>query len=51
MVPEVDLIIMRRLGYYPLYAEAASELVRYWHEGRYREGLRQEIQEFLKRVQ
>jgi hypothetical protein len=50
MVTEVDLI-MRRLGYYPRYAEAASELVRYWHEGRYREGLRQEIQEFLKRVQ
>jgi len=34
IAPEVNLIISR-LGRYPRYAEAASELLRFWHQGKY----------------
>ncbi len=50
IVPEVNLIISR-LGRYPRYAEAASELVRFWHKGNYSKKLKSEIQKFLKRTQ
>lgn len=50
ITPEVDLIISK-LGRYPRYAEAASELVRFWHTGKYSKELKPEIKKFLQRVQ
>lgn len=50
IAPEVNLIISK-IGRYPRYAQAASELLRFWHQGRYSQGLKPEIGKFLKRVQ
>ncbi len=50
IAPEVNLIISK-LGRYPRYAEAASELVRLWHKGVYSKNLKPEIHKFLQRVQ
>jgi len=49
ITPEVNLIISK-LGRYPRYAEAASELLRFWHQGRYSKKLKPEIKKFLERV-
>lgn len=48
--PEVNLIVTK-LGRYPRYAEAASELLRFWHKGSYSRELRPEIAKFLRRTQ
>jgi len=50
IAPEVNLIISK-LGRYPRYAEGASELLRFWHKGRYSKKLKPEIQKFLQRTQ
>ncbi len=50
IAPEVNLIISK-LGRYPRYAEGASELLRFWHKGRYSKKLKSEIQRFLQRTQ
>jgi len=50
IAPEANLIISK-LGRYPRYAEGASELLRFWHKGRYSKKLKSEIQRFLQRTQ
>ncbi|MBI2035120.1 MAG: hypothetical protein HYT12_00350 [Candidatus Liptonbacteria bacterium] len=50
IAPEVNLIISR-LGRYPRYAEAASELMRFWHLGQYSGRLKPEVEKFLRRTQ
>ena len=50
ITPEVNLIISK-LGRYPRYAEAASELLRFWHKGEYSKKLKPEVKKFLNRCQ
>lgn len=50
IAPEVNLLISK-LGRYPRYAEAASELLRFWHTGNYSKKLKPEIQKCLQRIQ
>lgn len=47
LVPELEFIASK-LGIYPRYGQAASELLRFWHQGKYSEKLDPDVENFLK---